>query len=125
MQSSITVYPLANYTFGTKAVLKDLEPINPANQIEQLYKNFSIKGVQISVQGILIVHDHHHPNLLMIQNSSGQISLPLGALVTGEDEISGLKRILDLQLGSSNSCNWDVGETLSVLYRPNFEHYWV
>lgn len=76
-----------------------------------------------------MVHDQHHPNLLMLQNSNGVLSLPQGSLMMGEDETAGLKRILNSLLGSSKLASptedWDIGEITSVLYRPNFETHWV
>ena len=125
MQSSLTVYSLANYTFGTKEACSDLDHILPSKEIDSLIKQYSAKGMKTLVQGILIVHEHHHPHLLMIQNSAGQLSLPLGSLLMGEDETVGLKRILNSLLGSKSSSDWDVGEIVGVMYRPNFEVYWV
>lgn len=125
MQSSITVYALQNYTFGSKDASSDLDPILPSKQIDQLYQHYSVKGMKTSVEAILIVHDHQHPHLLMIQNAAGQLSLPHGSLLMGEDETSGLKRILNTLLGSKSAIDWDVGEIISVLYRPNFETHWV
>lgn len=125
MQSSINLYSIGNYTFGTKEASLDLDHLTSSKQVDQLYTHYSTKGMKTSVEAILMVHDHHHPNLLMFQDSSGQLSLPHGSLIMGEDETAGLKRILNSLLGSKSVSDWDIGEITSVLYRPNFETLWV
>ena len=64
---------------------------------------------------------------------------PGGSLNPGEDEMDGLKRILDEKLGSSTgqtdqsggepekdmSSDWSIGECLATWYRPNFETFMV
>ena len=121
MQSSITLYSLGNYSFGSKDSIPDLDQ---SRIIDSLYQHVSSKGMKTSVQGVLLVHEHNHPHLLMIQNSKGLFSLAGGALIPGEDEITGLGRILNLQIGSQSSPTWDIGDVTSVLYRPNFESFW-
>lgn len=128
MQSSLTLYNISNYTFNSKESLAELDHVPPSKQVDQLYQHYSAKGMKTSVEAVLMVHDHHHPNLLMVQNSGGVLSLPHGSLVMGEDETAGLKRILNSLLGaskiSSPTDDWDIGEITSVLYRPNFETHW-
>lgn len=125
MQSSVTLYNISNYTFNTKEASSDLEHTVPSKQIDQLYQYYALKGTRTTVEAILMVHEHNHPNLLMLQNASGQFFLPHGPLNVGEDETTGLVRILNSLLGSSPTQDWDIGEITSVLYRPNFETFWV
>jgi len=55
---------------------------------------------------------------------------PGDALKPGEDEIEGLKLRLSQKLSPTNQVgldtkDWEVGELLSIWYRPNFENFMV
>ncbi|KAJ3997385.1 nucleotide hydrolase-domain-containing protein [Lentinula boryana] len=88
-----------------------------------------------TVEGILVVHDHGHPHILMLQIANAFFKLPGDYLKPGEDEIEGLKRRLDDRLapppesrqfsqpvhGVDN--DWEIGDCLAQWWRPNFETF--
>lgn len=47
-----------------------------------------------SVEGVLLVHEHGLPHVLLLQLGTTFFKLPGGELNAGEDEVDGLKRLL-------------------------------
>jgi cleavage and polyadenylation specificity factor subunit 5 len=108
-----------------------------------------------TVEGILVVHDHGHPHILMLQIANAFFKLyvpesdtlsrkidfhlrllsPGDYLLPGEDEISGLKKRLDDRLAPpassglpsnvTDGAEWEIGDCLAQWWRPNFETFMV
>lgn len=94
-----------------------------------------------SVEAVLLVHDHGHPHVLLLQLANSTFfKLPDGNLNPGEDPIEGLSRNLYEKFGnpSLSSCptintknpsmtatSWQIGDCLAVWYRPQFETHLV
>lgn len=51
-------------------------------------------GMRRSVEGVLLVHEHGLPHVLLLQLGTTFFKLPGGELSAGEDEVEGLKRLL-------------------------------
>lgn len=51
-------------------------------------------GMRRSVEGVLLVHEHGLPHVLLLQLGTTFFKLPGGELNAGEDEVDGLKRLL-------------------------------
>lgn len=51
-------------------------------------------GMRRSVEGVLLVHEHGLPHVLLLQLGTTFFKLPGGELNPGEDEVEGLKRLL-------------------------------
>lgn len=90
---SIFRYPLSNYTFGTKDPLFEKDPSVEA-RFQRLRDEFEKIGQRRSVEGVLLVHEHNLPHVLLLQLGTAFFKLPGGELNPGEDEIDGLKRHL-------------------------------
>lgn len=86
-------YPLTNYTFGTKEPLFEKDPSVPA-RFQRMRDEFEKIGMRRSVEGILLVHEHGLPHVLLLQLGTTFFKLPGGELNCGEDETEGLKRLL-------------------------------
>lgn len=86
-------YPLTNYTFGTKEPLFEKDPSVPA-RFQRMRDEFDKIGMRRSVEGILLVHEHGLPHVLLLQLGTTFFKLPGGELSAGEDEVEGLKRLL-------------------------------
>lgn len=86
-------YPLSNYTFGTKDPLFEKDPSVEA-RFQRLRDEFEKIGQRRSVEGVLLVHEHNLPHVLLLQLGTAFFKLPGGELNPGEDEIDGLKRHL-------------------------------
>lgn len=86
-------YPLTNYTFGTKEPLFEKDPSVPA-RFQRMRDEFDRIGMRRSVEGVLLVHEHGLPHVLLLQLGTTFFKLPGGELNPGEDEVEGLKRLL-------------------------------
>nr|CAD7199720.1 unnamed protein product [Timema douglasi] len=94
-------YPLTNYTFGTKEPLFEKDPSVPA-RFQRMRDEFEKIGMRRSVEGVLLVHEHGLPHVLLLQLGTTFFKLPGGELNPGEDEVEGLKRLLTEELGRLN-----------------------
>jgi len=63
---TINLYPLSNYTFGTKDPLFERDPSVPA-RFQRMREEFDKVGMRRSVEGILLVHEHGLPHVLLLQ----------------------------------------------------------
>lgn len=62
--------------------------------------SYEKQGMRRSVEGILVVHEHNHPHILMLQLSVSFFKLPGGRLRAGEDGESSCPAA-----GSHSSCS--------------------
>ena len=76
-----------------------------------------------SVDGVLLVHEHGLPHVLLLQLGTTFFKLPGGELQPGEDEVEGLKRLMTNTLGRSDgtATEWVIEDTIGNWWRPNFE----
>ncbi|KAK4336694.1 hypothetical protein RND71_043440 [Anisodus tanguticus] len=116
------LYPLTNYTFGTKDALFEKDPSVPA-RFQRMRDEFEKIGMRRSVEGVLLVHEHKLPHVLLLQLGTTFFKLPGGELNPGEDELDGLKRLMSETLGRQDgiSNEWIVEDTVGNWWRPNFE----
>jgi len=63
---TIRLYPLSNYTFGTKEHQPEEDPSVLA-RLKRLEEHYSQYGMRRTCEGILVCHEHNHPHILMIQ----------------------------------------------------------
>ncbi|XP_030840757.1 cleavage and polyadenylation specificity factor subunit 5 [Strongylocentrotus purpuratus] len=116
------LYPLTNYTFGTKEPLYEKDSSVPA-RFQRMKDEFQKMGTRRSVEGVLIVHEHDLPHVLLLQLGTTFFKLPGGELKAGEDEMDGLKRLMTEILGRQDGVqqDWMVEDIIANWYRPNFE----
>ncbi|KAF7361383.1 Cleavage and polyadenylation specificity factor subunit 5 [Mycena sanguinolenta] len=134
MSNTIALYPLSNFTFSTKEAQPEEDPSVSA-RLQRLQNNYEDFGMRRTVEGILVVHDHGHPHILMLQIANAFFKLPGDYLLPGEDEISGLKKRLDDRLAPpassglpsnvTDGAEWEIGDCLAQWWRPNFETFMV
>ncbi|KAI9014348.1 Cleavage/polyadenylation specificity factor subunit 5 [Phycomyces nitens] len=123
-----TLYPLENYTFGAKDAQPEEDP-SVATRLKRLEHDFETQGMRRTVEAVLVVHQHNHPHVLMLQIANAFFKLPGHYLKPGQDEKEGLKEILNHRIGSTDpndnvaEQDWVIGECLSTWWRPNFESY--
>lgn len=120
---TVYLYPLSNYTQGNKNALleKDSSVKERMARMKELYKKLGMRRV---VEGLLLVHMHCHPHVLLLQIGNTYFKLPGGRLRVGEHETDGLRRKLCNKVGCPNedfTINWQIGELISCWWRPNFE----
>lgn len=62
----IRLYPLSNYTFGTKETQPEEDPSVLA-RLKRLEEHYEQHGMRRTCEGILVCHEHNHPHVLMLQ----------------------------------------------------------
>lgn len=62
----VTRYPLTNYTFGQKDPVFEKDTSVTA-RFERMREDFRKSGMRRSVEGVLIVHEHGLPHILLLQ----------------------------------------------------------
>jgi len=123
LNRTITLSPLSNYTFGTKDPLFEKDKSVPA-RFQRMRDEYAAFGMRRSVDGVLLVHEHGLPHVLLLQLGSTFFKLPGGEVAPGEDEIDALKRIMTETLGRTDGAGsdaWIVEDTIGNWWRPNFE----
>lgn len=63
---TIRLYPLSNYTFGTKETQPEEDPSVIA-RLKRLEEHYKLHGMRRTCEGILVCHEHNHPHVLMLQ----------------------------------------------------------
>ncbi|GAA5964325.1 hypothetical protein JCM21900_001844 [Sporobolomyces salmonicolor] len=137
--SSLTIYPLSNYSFATKEPQLEDEPTVNA-RLQRLEEDYEQYGMRRTVEGLLIVHEHGHPHVLLLQVANTFFKLPGDYLKPGEGDIEGLKKRLHLRLGPETPSDqqdtpmknglegkagegWDIAEAVGQFWRPSFESF--
>ncbi|PWA79441.1 cleavage/polyadenylation specificity factor, 25kDa subunit [Artemisia annua] len=121
--SIVNTYPLSSYSFGTKEPKMEKDT-SVADRLARMKLNYMKEGMRTSVEAILLVQEHNHPHILLLQIGNTFCKLPGGRLKPGENEIEGLKRKLSSKLAANSpnmQPNWQIGECVAVWWRPNFE----
>ena len=67
-------YPLTNYTFGTKDAIYERDHSIQV-RFERMKEEFAKYGMRRSVEGVLIVHEHNLPHVLLLQLGSSFFKL--------------------------------------------------
>ena len=90
---AIHVYPVSNYTFGSKASKPDKDA-TVAEAMIRLKDKYEREGMRRTVEAILLVNQHDHPHVLLLQRTMPgggvEYKLPGGRLRHGEGEVAGL-----------------------------------
>lgn len=127
--TTVTLYPLSNYTFGVKETQPEEDPSVIA-RLKRLEEHYAEHGMRRTCEGILVCHEHNHPHILMLQIANAFFKLPGDYLRPEDDEVQGFKARLDERLAPVGSIgegeekgDWEVGECLAQWWRPNFETF--
>ncbi|KAH0835583.1 nucleotide hydrolase-domain-containing protein [Lanmaoa asiatica] len=127
--------PSSSPFVSTKEAQPEEDPSVSA-RLQRLQNNYEDFGMRRTVEGILVVHDHGHPHILMLQIANAFFKLPGDYLKPGEDDVDGLKRRLDERLAPPSESKqfnashgvdneWEIGDCLAQWWRPNFETFMV
>ncbi|KAI0999221.1 hypothetical protein K3495_g8976 [Podosphaera aphanis] len=127
---TIRLYPLSNYTFGTKETQPEEDPSVLA-RLKRLEEHYVEHGMRRTCEGILVCHEHNHPHILMLQIANAFFKLPGDYLKPEDDEEEGFKLRLNERLapvgtqfsGEGVNEEWEIGDTLAQWWRPNFETF--
>lgn len=81
---TIRLYPLSNYTFGTKETQPEEDP-SVKDRLRRLEEHYEKHGMRRTCEGVLICHEHNHPHVLMLQIANAffklyvSVSIGIGA----------------------------------------------
>jgi len=120
---SVTLNRTINlYTFGTKDPITEKDTSVQARFV-RMREEYERSGMRRCVEGVLLVHEHGLPHVLLLQLGNTFFKLPGGELLPGEDEVEGLKRLLATTLGRVDGIkqDWMIEDTISNWWRPNFD----
>eukprot|EP00697_Spironema_sp_BW2_P014590 gnl/Spiro4/5064_TR2525_c0_g1_i1.p1 gnl/Spiro4/5064_TR2525_c0_g1~~gnl/Spiro4/5064_TR2525_c0_g1_i1.p1 ORF type:complete len:252 (+),score=49.28 gnl/Spiro4/5064_TR2525_c0_g1_i1:146-901(+) len=141
MPPSVRLYDLwANYKFKDKEAKVEKDPNVKQRMVRQAAK-YEREGLRRTVEGVLLVHHHNHPHVLLLCIGGTFFKLPGGRLRPGENECDGLKRKLNNKLAPHPQHNhnphlhlhhsgplatsampeWEIGDLLAQWWRPKFE----
>eukprot|EP00245_Coleochaete_scutata_P007184 TRINITY_DN22300_c0_g1_i1.p1 TRINITY_DN22300_c0_g1~~TRINITY_DN22300_c0_g1_i1.p1 ORF type:complete len:201 (+),score=49.47 TRINITY_DN22300_c0_g1_i1:205-807(+) len=121
--ATVNIHPLSNYHFGPKEARMEKDT-SVADRLARMKQNYMKEGMRTVVEGILLVQEHNHPHILLLQIGNAFFKLPGGKLKPGESEVEGLKRKLTSKLGltaNGQQPEWEIGDCTAVWWRPNFE----
>ncbi|KHN76468.1 Cleavage and polyadenylation specificity factor subunit 5 [Toxocara canis] len=122
----IKLYPLTNYAFGKKDAQHERD-LSVHDRFDRMRDEFHKIGMRRSVEAVILVHEHSIPHVLLLRVGQNFFKLPGGELIPGEDEVSGIKRILTELFGRSSNDEralnqqWKVAEAIGNWWRPNFD----
>lgn len=127
---TLRLYPLSNYTFGTKEQQSEEDPSVLA-RLKRLEEHYEQHGMRRTCEGILVCHEHNHPHILMLQIANAFFKLPGDYLRPDDEEIPGFKARLNERLapqgvqstGDGVHGEWEIADTLAQWWRPNFETF--
>jgi len=118
---SAKLFPLGNYTFGTKEPLYERDPSVQA-RFTRMREDYKQHGMRQTVEAVLLVHEHGLPHVLLLQLGNTFFKLPGGEVAKGESQVNALKRLLTDTLGKPDQpISWQVEDTVANWWRPNFE----
>ncbi|CAO2612195.1 Cleavage and polyadenylation specificity factor subunit 5 [Lemmus lemmus] len=88
-----------------------------------MWEEFDKIGMRRTVKGVLIVHEHQLPHVLLLQLGTTFFKLPGGELNPGEDEVEGLKRLMTEILGRQDGVlqDWVIDDCIGKWWKPNIE----
>jgi len=120
----IEIFGLKGYNFDSKESQHEKDRSVP-DRLLRMRVMYQKLGVRRSVEAVLLVHQHGHPHVLLLQignNVKGFFKLPGGRCRPGESDLDCMRRKLSHRLAPrGQTIEWKIGFCLSVWYRPNFE----
>lgn len=110
--ATLDLYEIGHYTFGKKDSVsrcKALSDMSGRTVCEKLRRAYTQRGMRRSVGGVMLVHEHNFPHVLLLQRSDGkgEFILPGGRLRPGESFEQGLERKLKSKLGRPDMSDED------------------
>jgi hypothetical protein len=76
---TIRLYPLSNYTFGTKETQPEEDP-SVKDRLRRLEEHYEQHGMRRTCEAVLVCHEHNHPHVLMLQIANAFFKLYACAL---------------------------------------------
>eukprot|EP00038_Savillea_parva_P011520 m.198074 g.198074 ORF g.198074 m.198074 type:complete len:198 (+) comp20355_c0_seq1:508-1101(+) len=123
MATPVRLYPITNYSNDTTKDEYVLDK-SPADYDQRLRETYAKEGMRRSVHGVLLVHLHKHPHILLLKAENPErFMLPGAELLPGESDSDGLTRVLNKFFAGNDPKirhDWAVVDKISQWWRPNF-----
>eukprot|EP00053_Salpingoeca_punica_P004855 m.51313 g.51313 ORF g.51313 m.51313 type:complete len:198 (+) comp12978_c0_seq1:43-636(+) len=117
----VTLHPLSKYQIRTKTATVEREKNGDA-RLQKMREDYAREGMRRSVEAVMVVDDHRHPHILLLQPMQSIFKLPAGDLTPGETEQEGLNRILNNWFcPEGKTREWPISDLVATWWRPNFE----
>ncbi len=140
----INLYPLSNYTFGTKEPQYEKDR-TVESRFLRLKEDYEKSGLRRSIDGVILVHEHNLPHVLLLQlgqyyyydgsndviiiisgpSPSGTtfFKLPSGEILPGENDTETVQRVVNNILGKEDTplSTWIAEDVIGNWWRPNFD----
>ena len=126
---TIRLSDLSSYSYGTGGGEEDSRPEIPTlDKMKKLRTLFEQNYTSVkTVRAVILVLLHNHPHVLLLKknsslsNSTLDMILPGGKLEPGEDDETGLQRLLAKKMKIvDNSGSYEINELIACWYRPQF-----
>ncbi|KAH0786176.1 pre-mRNA cleavage factor Im 25 kDa subunit 2 [Histomonas meleagridis] len=119
----IQIPDLDHFTFGTSSNEIEEQEHEKFTKIERIRSIFSAGGTVRSVRAIVLAHIHNHPHVLLLEkNSDNSKIIPGGILTPGEDDETGLQRLLSKKMNLIEG-SYEISELIATWYRPQFTEH--
>jgi len=123
---TVSLHSINSYSFGCKnpTVDKDANVIARLNRMREKYAE---EGIRRTVDAVMLVMEHNHPHILLVQVNPHYFKLPGGVIRPNETVEEGLQRKLNSKLAPEGTQKplWEISDLLCTWWRPNFEtHYY-
>lgn len=120
MTNVITLSDLSEYSCGIDTDEETEAQVDKPDKMTRLRQNFAkTNTTQRTVRAIILTLDHGHPHVLLLEKKDGTTVIPGGKLSPGEDDDTGIHRILGRKLHLIEGA-YEVVELIGMWYRPQF-----
>lgn len=120
--ASATLLAADALVYGAKEAIADLEQGDAEARRAARQDTYSERGMSRTVYGVIALHLHAHPHVLLFRTPSNDHRLPGGPLQPGDDDEEGLRALLVHQLGPRHGAmDVTIGQLLATWWRPNFD----
>jgi len=124
MAPVVTLHSINSYSFGSKSPTTDKDGSVLA-RLNRLRDKYAEEGIRRTVDAVMLVMEHNHPHILLIQVNPHYFKLPGGKIRPNETVEEGLQRKLNSKLAPEGTVKgqWEVSDLLCTWWRPNFENH--
>ena len=71
LRAVVNVFPLSNYSFGHAPARPD-KGTSMAERLSRMEARYAAEGARRTVEGVILVNEHHHPHVLLLQARRGR-----------------------------------------------------
>ena len=120
MAHALEIPLIEQFTQGNAEEIEEQPIVQKPPRIERLKTLFEQNQTIRTIRVLIPVLDHGHPHIFFLRRTTTKnLVLPGGKLVPGEDDDTGLQRLLSKKLNLIDG-TYDSPELIATWYRPQF-----